>query len=219
MKATYGIYSAGGFAREVKSHFLERISAEERKVLEVVFIDDDISAHGRFLNGCRVISYDEAKTINGFQISIAFADPALRRLKYLQAQQDGFRFFSIAAMSFYQGDNVLIGDGAILCHNAMITSDARVGKAFHLNIYSYVAHDCDVGDFVTISPRVSLNGRIRVEDDVYIGSAATFLPGRADRFLTIGKGAVIGANALVTKDVPPGVTVVGAPAKPLGERM
>lgn len=96
----------------------------------------------------------------------------------------------------------------------MVTCDAKIGKHFHCNIYSYVAHDCIIGDFVTFASRVSLNGRIRVQDNVYVGSDATFLPGTADRFLTIGEGAIIGAGAVVTKDVSPGAVMVGSPAKP-----
>lgn len=61
---------------------------------------------------------------------------------------------------------------------------------------------------------MSVNGRIRLEDDVYIGSGATILPGKPDRYITIGRGAVIGAGSVVTKDVEPYTTVVGIPAKP-----
>jgi len=48
-----------------------------------------------------------------------------------------------------------------------------------------------------------------VEDDVAIGSGATIMCG-----LRIGRGAVIGAGAVVTRDVAPGTTVVGNPARP-----
>ena len=85
-------------------------------------------------------------------------------------------------------------------------------------MYSYVTHDCVVGDFVTLAPRVSVNGRVVIEDDVYIGTGATILPGNANAPITIGKGAVIGAHALVTRDVAPGATVVGAPARPLEKK-
>lgn len=52
-----------------------------------------------------------------------------------------------------------------------------------------------------------------IEDHVWIGSRATILPG-----VTIGKGAVIGSCALVTKDVPPMTIVGGVPAKVIGMR-
>ena len=52
--------------------------------------------------------------------------------------------------------------------------------------------------------------RTVVEDEASIGANATIVCG-----ITIGKGATVGAGAVVTKDVPPGVTVVGNPAREL----
>ncbi len=67
---------------------------------------------------------------------------------------------------------------------------------FHANLYSYVAHDWVIGDFVTFAPGVKCNGNIIIEDHAYIGT-----------------GAVVGMGAVVTKDVPAGATVVGNPAR------
>jgi acetyltransferase-like isoleucine patch superfamily enzyme len=52
-----------------------------------------------------------------------------------------------------------------------------------------------------------------IEDDVVIGANAVVLEG-----VRVGKGAVVGAGAVVTKDVPPGVVVVGNPAKIIKEK-
>ena len=71
---------------------------------------------------------------------------------------------------------------------------------------------------MTFAPRVSCSGRIVIEDDAYIGTGAVLKQGTSDNPLTIGKGAVIGMGAIVIKDVPPGVTVVGNPAAPLVKR-
>ncbi len=68
-----------------------------------------------------------------------------------------------------------------------------------------------IGDDVVIGHQVTLGGRDlsaaspQVEDGVYIGAGAKILGG-----VRIGRGATVGANAVVTKDVPAGATVVGA---------
>lgn len=211
--ATYAFYSAGGFAREIRAGFLHAIGLHSDDHDDVIFIDDDAETQGQVIHGSRVISYEEAKTIHGLKVNVAFADPKLRRKKVEMCEADGLATFSSFAPSVVIGDDVDIGHSAIFAHNSMVTSDAKIGNAFHCNIYSYVAHDCIVGDFVTFAPRVSMNGRVKIEDDVYVGTGAIILPGNSDKFLTIGKGAVIGAGAVVTKDVEPGAVMVGAPAK------
>jgi acetyltransferase-like isoleucine patch superfamily enzyme len=96
-----------------------------------------------------------------------------------------------------------------------VTSNARIGRFFHANLYSYVAHDCRVGDFVTFAPNVHCNGRVVVEDDAYVGTGAVLRQGSDEKPLVIGRGAVVGMGAVVTKSVEPFTTVVGNPAAPL----
>lgn len=47
-----------------------------------------------------------------------------------------------------------------------------IGRSFHANIYSYVAHDCIIGDYVTFAPSVKCTGNVVIEDCVYIGTGA-----------------------------------------------
>ena len=202
------IYSYGGHAREFAR--LVRIANPGH---DVIFIDDG------GVDGA--VSYQQALALKGdqpAQVSIGFSDGRLRRRKTAQVLQDGFSLLDVIAPTAIVGDNVTIGAGAILSDFSMVTADAKIGRSFHANMYSYITHDCVVGDFVTLAPRVSVNGRVVIEGDVYIGTGATILPGNAQAPITIGKGAVIGAHALVTRDVAPGVTVVGAPARPFEKK-
>jgi sugar O-acyltransferase (sialic acid O-acetyltransferase NeuD family) len=199
------IYSHGGHAREMHRCVLAQYPNEQ-----VIFVDDD--------SGKMAISYEEAQSIGVNEDSsfvISFADPALRQLKTQQVLSDGFSLFSVQAATAIIGENVVLGEGSVISDFAMITADARIGVGFQCNIYSYIAHDCVVGDFVTLAPRVAVNGRVEIGDGVYIGTGATILPGEDGNPIRIGAGAVVGAHALVTRDVPEGVTVVGMPAKPL----
>ena len=72
-----------------------------------------------------------------------------------------------------------------------------------------------MGDFVTFAPGVHCNGNVVVEDHAYIGTGAILKQGQPGQPLVIGKGAVVGMGAVVTKSVAPGATVVGNPARPL----
>ena len=112
-------------------------------------------------------------------------------------------------------DDVKIGEGAILTAFVTLTSNIRIGRYFQANIYSYVAHDCVIGDFVTFAPCVRCNGNVHIEDHAYIGTGAIIKQGNPGRPIRIGRGAVVGMGAVVTKDVPAGLTVVGNPARPL----
>lgn len=67
-------------------------------------------------------------------------------------------------------------------------------------------------DFVPEDERHALYGKLVIGDDVYIGANATIMP------CTIGVGAVIGAGAVVTKDVEPWSIMAGVPARKIGER-
>jgi acetyltransferase-like isoleucine patch superfamily enzyme len=67
-----------------------------------------------------------------------------------------------------------------------------------------------VGEACHICPGVVLAGRVRVGAGAMLGIGAKVLP-----CLNIGEHATIGAGAVVTRDVPPGVTVVGVPAHPM----
>ncbi|QYX56783.1 acetyltransferase [Roseovarius sp. SCSIO 43702] len=202
------VYSHGGFAREIMRSVRENFPNDK-----IFFVDDNATGDA--------ISYDEAlnrRAESASSFVIGFADSNLRRQKTEMVLSDGFSIFSVQARTAIIGENVSLSAGAVVSDFTILTADAQIGHSFHCNIYSYVAHDCIVGDFVTLAPRVSVNGRVEIGDDVYIGTGATILPGRADQPLKIGRGAIIGAHSLVTKDVPENTVVIGAPAKPLKRR-
>ncbi len=108
---------------------------------------------------------------------------------------------------------------AILCYECEIEND--------LNLVHF-GFGCAVHPNVTIGKRVKMfhhvtlaaqtlpgsRSRITIEDDVVIGAYAIVL-GNDDGGVRIGKGAVIGAGAIVNGDVPPGVTMVAMPARPV----
>ncbi|MBG1233229.1 acetyltransferase [Aestuariivirga litoralis] len=208
MTERIAIYGADG-GREVLPFVKQAFPAAD-----IVYVDDDGDKQGRTVNGSLVMSFEDALD-QGRKFSIAIASSVVRRKLAAKINAAGASFISIHAPTSMTYDDVELGEGALIYTQALMTANIRVGQQFHLNIYSYVGHDCRIGDFVTFGPRVNCNGRVIIGDDVYIGTGAVLRQGSHDKPLVIGAGAVIGMGAVVTKDVAPGVTVVGNPARPM----
>jgi sugar O-acyltransferase (sialic acid O-acetyltransferase NeuD family) len=182
---------------------------------ELVFIDD--SAKERVINQQRVLTFREfilAPASVRF-VCVAIARSSVRERLVRACQEAGVKFFSVRAAGTVIMDSVRIGEGAVLCPHVTVTSNVSIGAHFHANLYSYVEHDCVIGDFVTFAPGVKCNGNIVIEDHAYVGAGAVLKQGSPGSPLVIGRGAVVGMGAVVTKSVPAGVTVVGNPARPL----
>lgn len=208
----YGLVGAGGFGREVMPVAREMLTRMHgANGFELVFVVE--SGKSAVVNGHRVLSAEEFHAAPGprhFNIAIADHEPRSRIAGEFIAR--GARPFTIQAANVVCMDGNSVGEGAILCPFVTITSNARIGRFFHANLYSYVAHDCVIGDFVTFAPSVHCNGRVTIEDHAYIGTGAILRQGSDEKPIIIGRGAVIGMGAVVTKSVEAGVTVVGNPA-------
>lgn len=181
--------------------------------IDLVFVDD--APEFELLNGHRVMTYPLwlQEPCSERYVSIAIANSTARENIALRCKSDGVKFIDIHSDNVIQHDAVSLGEGSILCPFVTLTSNIQIGKQFHANIYSYVAHDCVIGDFVTFAPGVKCNGNVVIEDHVYIGTGAVLKQGTPNKPLVIGRGSVIGMGSIVTKNVPAGVTVVGNPAR------
>lgn len=113
---------------------------------------------------------------------------------------------------FYEPENIRIGEDTIVGNNAFLDGRDKLVIGSHVDIASEVMiynseHDINSEDFVAkIAP-------VEIEDYVFIGPRVIILPG-----VKIGKGAVIAAGAVVTKDVAQFAIVGGVPAQVIGER-
>jgi sugar O-acyltransferase (sialic acid O-acetyltransferase NeuD family) len=210
-----GIYGASGFGREVMPLCRDQFDGE---TTEYVFVDD--GCESKTLNGAKVVTYDGflAQPADKKKIVIAISDSKIRKLLLEKCEANGIEVISVRSTNCVVMDDVELGVGAVLSPFVTLTSNIRIGLGFHANIYSYVAHDCVIGDYVTFAPGVMCNGNVVVEDGAYIGTGAVIKQGRPGKPLVIGEGAVVGMGAVVTKSVAAGETVVGNPAKPLGRK-
>ena len=212
--AKVGLVGCSGFGREVMP--LLKIEASERfQSAECIFVDTaipDMPIEGEtvILESKFLQDTSDEKFFN-----VAITDYKIRKKVVEEYVNAGCHPLSIRAKNSLVLDRVELGVGSILCGFTHLTSDIKIGDYFHCNIYSYVAHDCVIGDFVTFAPKVCCNGNVHVHDYAYIGTGAVLKQGTPKKPLVIGEGAVIGMGAVVTKDVAPYEVVVGNPAKPL----
>ena len=218
MTELYAVYGASGCGRS-----LMPVARAQLKRLgnpaEIVFIDDSLVTE-TIINSHRAMSYAafKAHPATQKQVLIAIANSQVREKISKQLEQDAIELWTVQADNVVRMDDVVLAQGAALSPFVTLTSNIKIGKCFHANLYSYVEHDCIIGDYVTFAPGVKCNGNIHIEDHAYIGTGAVIKQGTPDKPLVIGKGAVVGMGAVVTKSVPPGVTVIGNPARILEKK-
>ena len=113
---------------------------------------------------------------------------------------------------FFEPKNITIGQDSIVGEHAFLDGRARLTIGNHVDIASQVLiynpeHDINDPNFT------AKNAPVEIGDYVFIGPRAVILPG-----VSIGRGAVVAAGAVVTKNVPAGAIVGGVPAAKIGER-
>lgn len=215
LQPLYAVYGASGCGRGVMPLAREQLRRAGIPMDRLVFVDDKPEMDA--VNGHRVLRYQDylAEPASERHVALAIANGIIRRRLVERCVEDGVSQWSVIADNVVVMDDVRLGVGAILCPFVTLTSNIRIGRCFHANLYSYVEHDCIIGEFVTFAPAVRCNGNVVIEDHAYIGAGAIIKQGKPGKPLIIGRGAVVGMGAVVTKDVAPGETVIGNPARPL----
>jgi len=207
------LFGASGFAREVAA-WVETATWRSVGFRLVGFIDD-VNPMSE-LRGRPVRRLAEAAQTGDPVFAVAVGDPALRERLAGQAHAAGLRAAPplLHPTVEYDPERVTIGNGTVICARSTLTTDIQVGRHVQINLHCTVGHDVQLADFSTLAPGVHISGKVEVGRGAYLGTGAATVDGGYDRPLVIGKGSVVGAGAVVTRDVPADTTVVGVPARP-----
>lgn len=139
---------------------------------------------------------------------VAIGNNYVRQAKQRELVALGAHLVCVIHPSAVVSEYAFVGAGSVVFANAVINACGEVGEGCIVNTGAVVEHDCVLGDFSHVSPNAVLAGGVKVGALAWIGACAS-----VRQLIEVGGGAVIGMGAVVTKDVLPGVTAVGNPAK------
>jgi sugar O-acyltransferase (sialic acid O-acetyltransferase NeuD family) len=199
MESLFFIYGNGSCGREVAT-FLK--NNKDKKNYN--FVDDIKTNKSISLN-----KFLKIKKTNKSMV-IALMDTKVREKIYKKSHKHTDFFNAIHNTSLIFTNK--IGKGNIIYPFVTIFNDTKIGNFFLANLYSFVGHDCEIGNFVTFGPHVKCCGNVKIKDNVVLGAGSTILQGIKKK-IVIGKNSIIGAGSVVYEDVPENCTVMGNPAK------
>jgi sugar O-acyltransferase (sialic acid O-acetyltransferase NeuD family) len=211
------VYGAGGFGRELAWLVQSCNDVEDRYEL-VCFIDDNQDLHGGMLNELRIFGLQQAhRAFPKAKVVCGVGIPRTRETIVNKAREMGFNFEAVIQPRIERSQWIDIGEGAIICAGNILTTNITIGRHVHINLGCTIGHDVRIGDYSTLAPGVHVSGYVYIGSRVYVGTGAVFVNGTESEPLVIGDDVTIGAGACVTRSIEAGQTVVGVPARPIGQ--
>ncbi len=178
------------------------------------FTDAAPARRGQTVEGLKVLGGDDVvaglkpaavRLVNGLGTG---GDTGPRRRLYENWSARGYRFPVVIAKSAEVARSASLGAGSQALTRAVVHPRAVIGENAVINTAAVVEHDAVVGAHAFVSPGAVVCGGARIGAGAFIGAGAVVLPG-----VTVGAGARLGAGAVATRDIRPGATAVGVPAK------
>lgn len=173
------------------------------------FVTSNEKDHGRVIQRAPVLG-DESYLFgrSDVQVLCAIGDPRIRRTVCSRLAAAGVAFATVVHPSVVMSDSVEIGAGSMISAGVVLTIDIRIGEHVILNVNASINHDAVIEDFVNVSPGVNVPGYVTLGYGSELGTNCCIVPRRR-----VGRGAVVGAGAVVTRDVDENTVVTGVPAR------
>jgi sugar O-acyltransferase (sialic acid O-acetyltransferase NeuD family) len=203
------IVGAGGFGRECHAWASQHPDCGKAWAI-AGFLDDNADALKSFGDFAlvRPLAGHRPSADNVYLCGLGL--PGTKEKLVAPLVSSGAEFITLVHPRAILGARVKLGKGVVICPGAVLSTDIVLGDFAMVNLNSTMGHDAELGPWSTLSAHCDLTGHVKVADLVFMGSHASVIPGKK-----VGSGSIVGAGAVVVSDVPPGVTVVGNPARVL----
>lgn len=176
----------------------------------IAFLDDDESI--RLSMGIEVIgkSSDAFKYINDSDIFVAIGNNATREKIQEKLEVAGASIPTLVHPNAIIGGKVELGAGTVVMAGVVINCCTKIGKGCIVNTRATVDHDNVVKDYVHISPGANLAGTVKVGKGSWLGIRSV-----VSNNINITSGCIVGAGAVVVRDINESGIYIGVPAKKL----
>ena len=138
----------------------------------------------------------------------AIGNVNIRKKCVYEITEKGGEFINLISPGTIISDNVELGVGVAVKFNCVINNDVKIGDHTFIQSASLFGHDVRIGSYCHINGMSFFAGNCMVEDLVTVNAGARLVQG-----IQVGKGATIGIGSVVLRNVKPGETVFGNPAK------
>ena len=202
------IVGSGGFAKEV-AFLIEDINKQKEEWNLLGFIDKNIGqSNGKY----KVYQNDEwvMNLQDDIYIVFGIGDPSLISKIVKQFSSNPKIKYPNLIHPNVIGDweQIKMGKGNIICAGNIFTTDIQIGSFNVFNLDCTIGHDTIFGSYNVINPSVNISGGVVLEDEILLGTGTQIL-----QYKKIISNTIIGAGALVTKDILESGVYVGSPVK------
>ncbi len=203
---------AGNFGREA-AELVAEINKDKYQWNLIGYIDETKEKQGAIINNSLVLGdLDWLKNNTGLNLWAVCAVGSPRGKYSLLKKLTGcnLHFANLIHPTVGLSRSVELGVGNIVCWHSLLSVNTRVGNHVSINPGCGIGHDTVIDDYSSLYWNVTLAGNVRIHQGCEIGSKTVVIPQK-----TVGKWSIIGAGAVVTKNIPENCLSVGVPAQPL----
>ncbi|WP_339003299.1 acetyltransferase [Fusobacterium polymorphum] len=201
------IIGASGFAREV-AWLIEEINSYKLEWEILGFVDDNLKNLPEYINGYKVlgdISYINQLSDETFFI-IGIGNSKIREQI---AKKIGNRKFAILIHPNIKISSTNhIEEGTIICSGSILTVNINIKKHCIINLDCTIGHSAILEEYITVLPSTNISGNVNIKRCTTLGTGVKIIQG-----ITIGENVMIGAGAVIIRDIEDNCTVVGNPGK------